>query len=169
LIGYLAAQCLHAWVQLRKKKSLPISHRRHQIGRLDFGRPRLLTGGLWGYRFRINFPRSSPTSIGSLTRLVHQTAARKPISDVRTATYVILSIGLGLRAGGRITIPYRSDDGLRCGLRKREGMRGDNTRTLFDSNELIGTDFEDRFLRPAGPLDFDGIHLGVRPETESQD
>src|SRR3984957_3597951 len=68
----------------------------------------------------------------------------------------------------RITIPYRSDDGLRCGLRKREGMRGDNTRTLLDGNELIGTDFGERFLCSAGPLDFDGIHLRGGPQTEDQ-
>jgi hypothetical protein len=34
------------WVQLAKKKWLPVSRKRHQIRRLDFRPPLLLTGGL---------------------------------------------------------------------------------------------------------------------------
>jgi len=34
------------WVQLERGKWLPISCKRHQIGHLDFGPPRLLTEGL---------------------------------------------------------------------------------------------------------------------------
>ena len=40
-------------------------------------------------RFRSNSPRWSRALDGSLSRLVHQRAPRKPISDARTATYVI--------------------------------------------------------------------------------
>ena len=42
-----------------------------------------------------------------LSRLVHQRAARKPISDARTATYVILSTGSG--PGGRRFKSFRPD------------------------------------------------------------
>jgi hypothetical protein len=38
-------------------------------------------------------PRYSLAFEGDLSRLVHQRAARKPPSDARTATYMILSIG----------------------------------------------------------------------------
>ena len=42
-----------------------------------------------------------------LSRLVHQRAARKPLSDARTATYVILSSGSG--PGGRWFKSIRPD------------------------------------------------------------
>jgi hypothetical protein len=55
-------------------------------------------------RFRIN---SSKILGDDLSRLVHQRAARKPISDARTATYVILSTGSG--PGGRWFKSIRPD------------------------------------------------------------
>src|SRR5271155_4470478 len=81
------------------------------IGRLDSRLPRLLTEGLSVERFSNQFPRFSPTSNDGLSRLVHQRAARKPISDARTATYVILSTGSG--PGGRRFKSFRPDQSFR--------------------------------------------------------
>ena len=45
--------------------------------------------------FELILPEFSTAFGSDLSRLVHQRAARKPISDARTATYVILSTGSG--------------------------------------------------------------------------
>src|SRR6266851_142058 len=45
-ILYLITAWVQVWVQLKKGKWLPISRKRHQIGRLDFRSFRLLTEGL---------------------------------------------------------------------------------------------------------------------------
>jgi hypothetical protein len=59
-----------------------------------------------------SIPRDfSPSSGYDLSRLVHQRAARKPISDARTATYVILSHGSG--PGGRRFKSFRPDHFLK--------------------------------------------------------
>src|SRR6202043_902982 len=55
-------------------------------------------------------PEFSPTFGCDLSRLVHQRAARKPISDARTATYVILCHGSG--PGGRRFKSFRPDHSL---------------------------------------------------------
>src|SRR5258708_38526323 len=75
-------------------------------------RPRQVRQQSWCHAavFRINSPRLSPVFGGGLSRLVHQRAARKPISDARTATYVILSTGSG--PGGRRFKSFRPDHSL---------------------------------------------------------
>src|SRR5258706_4987959 len=59
----------------------------------------------------IDSPKFSRAFGDGLSRLVHQRAARKPISDSRTATYVILSTGSG--PGGRWFKSIRSDQTFR--------------------------------------------------------
>jgi hypothetical protein len=58
--------------------------------------------------FSNQFPLRFLLALGDdLSRLVQQRAAREPISDARTATYVILSAGSG--PGGRRLKSFRPD------------------------------------------------------------
>src|SRR5271165_6125444 len=58
------------------------------------------------------FPLRFSLALGDdLSRLVHQRAARKPISDARTATYVILTLSSG--PGGRWFKSTRPDHSFR--------------------------------------------------------
>ena len=65
---------------------------------------RLLTEGLAWVRTNDDLHQEAK---GHLSKLVHLRAGQKPISDARTATYVILSTGSG--PGGRWFKPIRPD------------------------------------------------------------
>jgi hypothetical protein len=87
-------------------------------------------------RFRIN---SSKILGDDLSRLVHQRAARKPISDARTATYVILSTGSG--PGGRWFKSIRPDHFFRVSnLQNRELQRAPSAWPGGRSFESISDD-----------------------------
>ncbi len=78
--------------------------------------------GLWTSGFRIDSPKFSRAFGDGLSRLVHQRAARKPISDARTATYVILSTGSG--PGGRWFKSIRPDQSFRINDLYHTKIRG---------------------------------------------
>jgi hypothetical protein len=95
------------WVHVKRDEWLRISGKRHQIGHLDFQSHRLLTEGLEVTPVSNQYAKILAGFGDDLSRLVHLRAGQKPISDARTATYVILSTGSG--PGGRWFKSIRPD------------------------------------------------------------